>query len=220
MNEKDINKLKNQLPAIPGINGREDYLNSAVLVPIMMIGGSYHFVFQKRSKRIRQGGEICFPGGKYDSQLDNNMQDTALREMAEEMGILESDITLIGPLDMVISPIGAIVEPYLGIVNIARMEEFNPNEQEVEKVFTLPVDFFKQHSPEIYKAQIKVHPSYTDDDGKEIILFPSNALGLGEVYTKPWGRGENTIYVYKTPEGIIWGLTAKIIYDAAKRFNI
>ncbi|MDF2612898.1 MAG: pyrophosphohydrolase [Clostridia bacterium] len=220
MNDEEIYKLKSKLPAIPGINGREDYLNSAVLVLLMKINDDYHFVFQKRNKNIRQGGEICFPGGKHDKSLDRNMEDTALRETTEEIGVLPEDISIIGALDMIIAPMGAIVEPFLGVTDKVTLKELHLNRDEVEKVFTIPFTFFKNNKPEMYKAQIKVHPSYIDKNGEEVILFPSEDLGLGSNYTKPWGNSENTIYVYKTKEGVIWGLTARIIYDVVRRLDL
>ncbi len=220
MNESEIIKLKYNLPKIPGINGREDYLNSAVLVLLIKINGEYHFIFQKRSQKIRQGGEICFPGGKYDKYLDKNTQDTALRETVEEIGILPEHITIIGALDFVIAPIGVIVEPFLGITEQIDITQFKINTDEVENIFTLPVSFFRNNPPEIYQTQVKVHPSYKDEQGKEIMLFPGKALGVGDHYTKPWGYGKNTIFVYHTKEGVIWGLTARIIYDVVEKLKL
>ncbi|WP_069997341.1 NUDIX hydrolase [Cellulosilyticum sp. I15G10I2] len=220
MNKSDIIKLKHRLPIIPGINGREDYLNSAVLVLLMVLDEEYHFVFQKRSQTIRQGGEICFPGGKYDKRLDKNTQDTALRETAEEIGVLPDQITIIGALDLVIAPIGVIVEPYLGLTEQTDINKFDINTDEVERIFTLPVSFFKNTPPQVYQTQVKVHPSYIDEQGKEIMLFPGRTLGIGDHYIKPWGNGRNTIFVYQTEEGVIWGLTARIIYDVVQRLSL
>lgn len=219
MNEKDRIKLSSKLPVSPGMNGKEDYLNSAVLVLLMKINDEYHFLFQKRSKQIRQAGEICFSGGMYDASLDKNTQDTALRETEEEIGLKAEHITVIGALDYVIAPMGVIVEPFLAITQKTDIKEFKLNTNEVEKIFTFPLSFFKNKPPEIYKTFIKVHPSYVDEKGEKIVLFPSKELGLGEQYAKPWGRGRNTILVYRTEQGIIWGLTAKIIYDVIKKFD-
>ncbi|MDF2596185.1 MAG: pyrophosphohydrolase [Clostridia bacterium] len=219
MNREDFNKLKYKLPAIPGINGREDYFNSAVLALLMIVEEEYYFVFQKRNKKIRQGGEICFPGGKQDKKLDKNAKDTAIRETIEEMGIGAEDIEVVGALDILVVPMGAIVEPFLAITHKQDIGAFVFNEEEVEEVFILPVAYFRNNPPKIYKTLIKVHPSYIDGEGNEVILFPSKALGLGEYYTNPWGRSESTVLVYKTEKGVIWGLTARIIQDVVKRLE-
>ena len=68
MNHKDFNAFQENLPRCPGIMGREKYFNSAVLIPFVMIAGEYHLLFQRRAPQIRQGTEICFPGGAYDGE--------------------------------------------------------------------------------------------------------------------------------------------------------
>jgi len=77
MNKNDLENLKKKLPPIPGILGKEEYFNAAVLIPLMMINGEYHFLFEKRAAHIRQGGEVCFPGGEFDPEVDTSFQDTA-----------------------------------------------------------------------------------------------------------------------------------------------
>lgn len=45
-------------------------------------------LFTARSSSLRShGGEISFPGGKFDKELDITAKDTALRETEEELGI-------------------------------------------------------------------------------------------------------------------------------------
>lgn len=45
-------------------------------------------LFTTRSSSLRShGGEISFPGGKFDTELDITSEDTALRETEEELGI-------------------------------------------------------------------------------------------------------------------------------------
>ena len=46
----------------------------------------------------RQPGEICFPGGKVE-QDDVDQNQCAIRETSEELGIRESDIENVMPLD-------------------------------------------------------------------------------------------------------------------------
>ena len=47
----------------------------------------YSLLYTTRSSNLRShGGEISFPGGKFDS-VDKNAEDAALRETEEELGI-------------------------------------------------------------------------------------------------------------------------------------
>ena len=80
MDKLVIEGLKDKLPVVPGINGKEEYFNSAALVLLMLVNEEYHFVFEKRAANIRQAGEICFPGGKFDPDQDASFLDTAIRE--------------------------------------------------------------------------------------------------------------------------------------------
>ena len=56
-------------------------------------------LFEKRSKMLRSHpGEVCFPGGMVSEFDDDTIVNTSLREMAEEIGLNERDVTVIGIL--------------------------------------------------------------------------------------------------------------------------
>jgi peroxisomal coenzyme A diphosphatase NUDT7 len=207
----NLRKLGRLLPKAPGIMGKGDYVNSSVMVPLLRAGGEYHLLFEKRSGSIRQGGEICFPGGLFDPEKDKTPVDTALREAREEVGIGAEKVRLIGRLDTHITPMGITVDPVVALVDMK--EELVINRSEVESVFILPVSFFKNTSVETYGAVTYVHPETSDENGGTKMLFPAKELGLPEKYHKPWGGHRHRIYVYKTGFGIIWGITARVIKE-------
>ena len=217
MNNNDLKKLISNLPQTPGINGKEEYFNSAVLVLLMMSEGEYHFVFEKRSANIRQPGEICFPGGGFDINEDSDYKDTAVRETVEELGISKDSITVLGRLDTILVPSGISVDAFCGITDVKSINDFKINHDEIEKIFTLPVSYFMKNEPEIFKLNIQIQPYHIDANGKEVITFPAEELGLPSMYSKPWGNAKHTVYVYRTDEGLIWGLTAKLIMDFIKK---
>ncbi|MBN2616733.1 MAG: NUDIX domain-containing protein, partial [Spirochaetales bacterium] len=78
------------------ILGRSKYLNSSVLIPIVKLNGEFNLLFQVRAKNIRQGSDICFPGGKFDNNLDKNYIDTAIRECYEEIGVESNKVKILG----------------------------------------------------------------------------------------------------------------------------
>jgi 8-oxo-dGTP pyrophosphatase MutT (NUDIX family) len=82
MKKKELKKLVKNLPDKPGVMARDRYFNSAVLIPIVKIKDEYYLIFQKRAAHIRQGGDICFPGGRKEEN-DKSFKDTALRETYE-----------------------------------------------------------------------------------------------------------------------------------------
>jgi coenzyme A diphosphatase NUDT7 len=214
-----IELLRSKLPAHPGIHSEDEYINTAVLVLLILSNREYHFVFQKRGPHIRQGGEICFPGGLCRPQ-DGTPQQTAVRETVEEMGIPAEKLTVIGPLDTVVAPLGVSVKTFVGVADIASLDEIKPNRDEVEHVFSIPVSYFENHEPQKYNALLKVHPTTVDEKtGKEIVLFPARELGLPERYAQPWGSMKHPIYVYRLEQGIIWGLTARIIVGVINKLK-
>lgn len=204
---------------VPGINGKEEYFNSAVLVLLMVVGEEYHFVFEKRAATIRQAGEICFPGGKFDSDKDSDFRDTALRETVEELGINLEKLTIIGTLDTVVGTMGVTVDAFLATIDIHSLDDLSINLDEVEKVFTVPVSYFENTEPEVYKVNLSVQPSYISPTGEEVITFPTKELGLPERYTKPWGNKIGNVFVYRVAGETIWGITARIIRDVTAKIN-
>ena len=217
MKRDELEALKSKLPSIPSINGKDEYYNSVVLVLLTLLNDEYHIVFEKRCKDIRQGGEICLPGGMYEKEQDASLEMTALRETREELGISADKIEIIGRLDTVVALMGTTVDAFVGVTGV-RPEEMKINPEEVERVFTLAVSYFQQTKPEKYQVMTKIHPSYIDvETRQEVVLLPAAKLGLPERYRKPWGGFRHKVLVYQTVEGVIWGITARIIYDLVSR---
>lgn len=219
MNKSTIEGLKEKLPEVPGINGKEEYFNSAVLVLLMLVGEEYHFVLEKRAAMIRQAGEICFPGGKFDPDKDSDFRDTALRETVEELGISLEKLTIIGNLDVVVGTMGVTVDAFIGTIDIHSLDELKISLDEVEKVFSVPVSYFVNTEPELYKVNLLVQPSYINQAGEEIITFPAKELGLPKRYTKPWGNSGGNVFVYKVEGETIWGITARLIKDVTTKIK-
>jgi coenzyme A diphosphatase NUDT7 len=214
-----IEELQGSLTAQPCIQPPEEYLRTAVLVLLVFLNNEYHFVFQKRVPHIRQGGEICFPGGLWVPE-DGSAERTAIRETIEELGIREEKLTVLGALHTQIAPLGAVVEGFVGTAAISSLEELAPNAAEVASIFTTPVSFFETQKPQVYHPQLKVHPIVVDEkSGKEIVLFPARELGLPDTYAKPWGGMRHTIYAYRVEQGLIWGITARFVLDLISKLK-
>lgn len=108
---------------------------------------------------------------------------------------------------------GATVDSFVATLAIQSLDELNIDGEEVEKVFMIPVSFFEKNEPEKYKVRLEIQPSYIDKNGEKIKLFPAQELQLPERYNQPWGGRKYRVFVYKTEKGIIWGITAEIIYE-------
>ena len=72
---------------------------------------------QRASYKGTHSAQISFPGGKID-ETDKNLQNTALRETFEEVGIVESSIHIIRELTNVyIPPSNFLATPFIGFVD-------------------------------------------------------------------------------------------------------
>ncbi|MDR3629464.1 MAG: CoA pyrophosphatase [Desulfocapsaceae bacterium] len=213
MKENDFKTFIAGLPAVPGILGRDLYFNSAVLVPFVLVGDDYHLLFQKRAAGIRQGHEICFPGGGHDEAVDLNFQETAIRETMEELGLPRKKITISGRLDTLVTPRGFIVETFIGTLAVKDLTELRPAVGEVAEIFTIPVSWFIDNEPEIYFTRVEMQPSSIGPDGKKQIFLPVDELGLPAIYGRNREGMKYRVVVYKTGKHLIWGLTAAIVYE-------
>ena len=220
MTNEDLQKLKTKLPTVPGILGKNEYFNSAVLIPLIFINGEYNFLFEKRTLNIRQGGEICFPGGEYDKNNDLSFLDTALRETEEEIGIDKSKVTIIGALDTLVGSMGVTVDSFIATLKVTSLTEILYNQKEVEKVFLIPVSFFENNPPQKYFLRNEVNPIEKDKVGKEKYILPVKELNLPNKYHKPWQGRKHKVFVYQTKEGIIWGITAKLVYEVTRLLKL
>lgn len=219
MDESKLEGLKGKLPAAPGINGKEEYFSSAVLVLLILLNGEYHFVFEKRAALIRQAGEICFPGGRFEAGKDKSYRETAVRETAEELGIPADRIRVLGPLDTVISMPGATVDAFLGILDLENLADVKINFAEVERIFTVPVSYFEKTEPKVYYAHMQAHPTYINKAGEEIVTFPAREFGLPERYYQPWGNTRTSIFVFQVEGETIWGVTARLVLDVVRKLR-
>jgi 8-oxo-dGTP pyrophosphatase MutT (NUDIX family) len=88
--------------------------------------------------------QIAFPGGKPERE-DNSLEQTALRETYEEVGIHPNEINIIRPFTQVyIPPSNFMVFPFLGISQNELL--FKKQEDEVGGIIELPLPTFLDDS--------------------------------------------------------------------------
>src|SRR4030042_4791278 len=195
------------------------YINTAVLLPIVKINNKDHLLFQKRNSNIPQGNEICFPGGKIDRSKDKSIKDAIIREVCEELGITKEKIKIKEKLGTIVALMGVTVDAYTGNLEISDLNELKINLSEVQKVFCIPIDRFKNNPPEEYQVRIEIQPFYYNKNSEKEDLLPAKEIGLPERYEKPWGGNKYPIFVYKTEYGVIWGITAELVREFIKIKN-
>jgi peroxisomal coenzyme A diphosphatase NUDT7 len=190
----------------PNILGMDEFLQFAVLVPLVQKQDELHVLFEVRAHHLRrQPGEICFPGGKIEPN-DSTPQDAAVRETTEELGIENKAVENVKPLDYIVSQFGTIIYPYIGVLKDDL--PLRPNPSEVAEIFTVPLSFFKENPPEVHHIHFKVEPDST---------FPFDDIIGGEDYNWQTRKMEEHFYYYENR--VIWGLTAKILHHFTQLLN-
>lgn len=180
----------------PGLTGaRKEY---AVLCPLIDEAAGPRLLFEVRAAQLRQGGEVCFPGGKREP--GESFTACALRETEEELSIPRGEIQLLGSPDFLSNASGALIRPVLGLVSPAGLAAMRPSAAEVSQVFTVPLSFFQTTPPEVYTYDLV--PRVQAD-------FPYDRVGVSPDY--PWSRGTVEVPVWYWQDHVIWGLTARII---------
>lgn len=92
---------------------------------------------ERASYKGTHSAQISFPGGKIDKE-DKNLQETALREAFEEVGVLPNSVQIIRELtDVYIPPSNFLATPFMGFIN--QKPIFKKN-YEVENTIEVLVD--------------------------------------------------------------------------------
>ena len=161
-------------------------------------------VFEVRAGSLKtQPGEICFPGGAVER--GETPKQAAVRETMEELLINRCQIRVIAPLDVLEAPGAMEISPFLGALQGYR---WSYSEAEVDHTFSVPLRWFAEHEPERFETELVTVPEET---------FPFEDVPGGRDYH--WRRGHYDVYFYRREEGIIWGMTAKILRSLAEMYR-
>jgi len=115
-----------------------DRVPAAVLLPVYYSQGQYYILFTKRTEKVKEHkGQICFPGGAYQ-EGDGTLVHTALRECAEEIGLMADEIEVVGELnDTLTMTSGYIVSPFVGFILWPRTLQVD--QRETEEIIEVPI---------------------------------------------------------------------------------
>ncbi len=112
---------------------------AAVLIPLVWESDRWSLLFTRRTDHVEiHKGQVSFPGGGCD-EGETTPEQTALREAQEEIGIDPAAVRVLGRLANLITVSSFRVTPVVGVIawpTVLRVEA-----QEVERVFTIPLDW-------------------------------------------------------------------------------
>ena len=134
-----IAELKNSLARRPVIRIiDENRTPAAVLVPIFIKNGQYFILFIQRTDKVRHHkNQISFPGGVYKKE-DDNLQNTALREAEEEIGLARGEVRILGELDDIATvSTKYVISPFVGLIPCPY--QFKVDYFETEEIIEIPI---------------------------------------------------------------------------------
>jgi len=170
---------------------------SSVLMPLIKRNDTWHLLYERRSFDLKSGpGEICFPGGTIEAL--EHPRDAAIRETCEELNLNSSDIEVIGQIDTIMTSFDMLIHCYVGMLT-CRFEDIAFSKDEVDMIFTVPIEHFMQTPPTSYLIKSKFDLS---DD------FPFQSIPNGKDYNFKLMSYPVVFYDYGLYT--IWGLTARM----------
>ena len=109
-------------------------------------GGAAFLLCRRAAGLNRHGGQWALPGGRVDA--GEKIEQTALREMHEELGVLASTDDILGTLDDYPTRSGYLIAPV--VVWLSDRVQVIPNPQEVAAAYRIKCsELFRPDSPEI-----------------------------------------------------------------------
>ncbi len=177
----------------------------AVLIPRVKTADGESLLLEVRSGKVKQPGEICFPGGRVE--LGETITEAAVRETCEELGITPDKIEVISELDPVDTTDGLTIYTVAGLLYIEGTDELALSEDEVREVFLLPLAWLADRAPVHFDLK-----TTADED------MPDKLLDYLSYYGDYRYTGETDCFEY---DGYcIWGLTARIIMMLQRHLSI
>lgn len=164
------------------------FRSAAVLVPLLHTEQGWQVLFTVRARHLRHHpGQIAFPGGKLEPH--EPVQNAALRECAEEVGLTLPPHCVLGLLDDQLSPSGFVVTPVVAACHIT----------------------------EHRLASLALQPSEVDD-AFIVSLAELTALAPRQEARSVRGF-TRILHDYRWQQRRIWGLTGNVLADMLEVLN-
>ncbi len=131
-------------------------------------------VLTRRSKRLRNhAGQWALPGGRIDD--GETPEQTALRELSEEVGLTLDETAVVGRLDDFVTRSGYVMTPV--VIWAGQARALTPNPDEVASIHRIPVqEFMRTDAPLLEHLEEHPHPVLRMPIGDDWIAAPTAAI--------------------------------------------
>ena len=127
---------------------------AAVLVPLLKEAGEWHLLFTRRNANLAEhSGQVSFPGGQVE-ESDSSIEQTALREAREEIGLDPAEVRILGRMHDILTITNYSVTPVVGV--IPWPYPIRIANDEVSRVFTIPLTWLAD--PDNHEVQQRELP--------------------------------------------------------------
>jgi 8-oxo-dGTP pyrophosphatase MutT (NUDIX family) len=147
----DVNAT--EYPDLPEYLGHSP-VPAAVLMPLFRKENGWNLLFIRRTvDQHEHSNQVAFPGGRADSQ-DATVEQTALREAEEEIGLQPGKVQVLGRMRTYITVTHDRVTPVVGV--IPWPYPFRLASKEVSRIFTIPLAWLAD--PENHEVRMRALP--------------------------------------------------------------
>lgn len=117
---------------------------AAVLVPLLLREGEWNLLYIRRTHTVEtHRGQVAFPGGAMD-ESDSTLEETALRETHEEIGLPADSVKILGRLPDFYTISDFLVTPVVGVIPWPFSMRLSA--AEVDRAFTIPMRWMADRS--------------------------------------------------------------------------
>ena len=196
--------IENNLSLVTRSPIKDETLQRAavVLAVVDKPGESEHpclLLTRRASKMRKHAGQFALPGGKVDA--GESIEQAALRELQEELGITVDSENILGVLDDYPTRSGFCITPV--VVWLGQHAAITPNPGEVAKVFHIPLAEF--HSENLVNLELGEAPD------RPILSINLTTLGH-EIYAP------TAAIIYQFHEAAIRGKDTRVAFYDEPRF--
>ncbi len=138
-------------------------------------------ILRKTYKGVHSA-QIGFPGGKYEDD-DKTLEQTAIRETWEEIGVLSHQVKVVKQMtEVYIPPSNFYVQPYIGVA--AKTPKFIKQDEEVEAIIEVPLTHFLDETIVVNKLVATSYTSKIEVPAFELnghVVWGATAMMLSEI---------------------------------------